>query len=169
MLYGGQVNVKRSACPVLKIGSDADAQAAYDAFEKEFSEAFSPFVVNRPGGVYLENFVLRVTVPVKKPPIPEYPLQGKDASAARTGTRECYWRELGKSTPTTIYQFEKLQPGNELSGPAVVEAELTTVVVPPGRRFHIDKHRLGIMEYLPGENPAEKAKAAVKRKKAVAA
>lgn len=162
MLYGGQVNVKRSACPVLKIDSDADAQAAYDEFEKEFSEAFSPFVVNRPGGVYLENFVLRVTVPVKKPPIPEYPLQGKDSSSAKTGTRECYWRELGKTAVTAIYQFEKLQPGNELTGPAVVEAELTTVVVPPGRRLHIDKHRLGIMEYLPGENPAEKAKAIAK-------
>ena len=159
MLYGGQVNVKRTACPVLKIESDADAQAAYDEFEKEFSAAFSPLVVNRPGGVYLDNFVLRVTVPVKKPPIPEYPLQGKDPAGAKTGTRECYWRELGKTALTAIYQFEKLQPGNELVGPAVVEAELTTVVVPPGRRFHIDKHRLGIMEYLPGENPAEKAKA----------
>jgi N-methylhydantoinase A/acetophenone carboxylase len=169
MLYGGQVNVKRSACPVLKIASDADAKAAYDEFEKEFSEAFSPFVVNRPGGVYLENFVLRVTVPVKKPPIPEYPMQGKDPSAAKTGTRECYWRELGKTAATAIYQFEKLQPGNELAGPAVIEAELTTVVVPPGRRFHIDKHRLGIMEYLPGQNPAEKATAAMAKKKAVPA
>jgi N-methylhydantoinase A/oxoprolinase/acetone carboxylase beta subunit len=168
MLYGGQVNVKRSASPVLRIESDADAQAVYDAFEKEFSEAFSPFVVNRPGGVYLENFVLRVTVPVKKPPIPEYPMQGKDPSAARTGTRACYWMELKALAPTAIYAFEKLQPGNELHGPAVVEAELTTVVVPPGRRFHIDKHRLGIMEYLPGENPGEKAKLAASKKKSVA-
>ncbi|MCQ8780488.1 hypothetical protein NQU49_28225, partial [Escherichia coli] len=36
MLYGGQVNVKRTSCPVLRIASDADAQAAYDAFEAEF-------------------------------------------------------------------------------------------------------------------------------------
>jgi N-methylhydantoinase A/oxoprolinase/acetone carboxylase beta subunit len=154
MLYGGQVNVKRTDCPVLRIETDADAEAIYAAFEKEFSEAFSPLVVNRPGGVYLDNFVLRVTVPVRKPPIVEYPLQGKDPSAALTGTRDCYWRELGGTAPTPIYQFEKLEPGNELLGPAVLEAELTTVVVPPGRRFAIDQHKLGLMTWVDGAGPA---------------
>ena len=146
MLYGGQVNVKRTSCPLLRITSEEDAKAVYDEFEKEFSAAFSPLVVNRPGGVYLDNFVLRVTVPVKKPAITEYPLQGADPSAARTGTREAYWRELKGTAATAIYQFEKLQPGNVIEGPAVIEAELTTVVVPPGRRFSIDMHRLGILE-----------------------
>ena len=159
MLYGGQVNVKRTDCPVLKIESDADAQATYDAFEKEFSEAFSPLVVNRPGGVYLDNFVLRVTVPVKKPAIPEYPLQGRDASAARTGTRDCYWLELKGVAATAIYKFESLQPGNEIFGPAVIEADLTTVAVPPGRRFSIDQHRLGILEHATAAaTPVKKAR-----------
>jgi N-methylhydantoinase A/oxoprolinase/acetone carboxylase beta subunit len=146
MLYGGQVNVKRTSCPVLAIESDADAQATYDEFEKEFSAAFSPLVVNRPGGVYLDNFVLRVTVPVKKPPIAEYPLADAEPEAARTGTRDAYWRELGGTVATPIYEFDKLEPGNEIVGPAIVEAALTTVVVPPGRRFSLDKHRLGILE-----------------------
>lgn len=146
MLYGGQVNVKRTSCPVLAIESDADARAVYDEFEKEFSAAFSPLVVNRPGGVYLDNFVLRVTVPVKKPPIAEYPLQGADASHARIGTRPAYWPELESTVETAIYKFESLEPGNEVIGPAVLEAELTTVVVPPGRRFSVDRHRLGILE-----------------------
>ncbi|MGH8598546.1 MAG: hydantoinase/oxoprolinase family protein, partial [Gammaproteobacteria bacterium] len=106
-------------------------------------------VVNRPGGVYLDNFVLRVTVPVAKPPIPEFPLQGQDPEMARTGTRDAYWMELKSAAPTPIYRFEKLQPGNALFGPAVVEAELTTVVVPPGRKFSIDKHGLGILERDP--------------------
>src|SRR5207248_2058051 len=57
MLYGGQVNVKRMASPLLFLEKPQDVQAVYDAFEKEFSEAFSPLVVNRPGGVYLDNFV----------------------------------------------------------------------------------------------------------------
>ena len=67
MLYGGQVNVKRTACPVLHLHSHQDVQALYDEFEREFSEAFSPLVVNKPGGVYLDNFVLKVTVPTPKP------------------------------------------------------------------------------------------------------
>ncbi len=160
MLYGGQVNVKRTSCPVLQINSDDDAQATYDAFEKEFSEAFSPLVVNRPGGVYLDNFVLRVTVPIHKPVIPEFPMQDADPSAARSGSRQAYWLELQESVDTPIYQFDLLQAGNELLGPAIIEAELTTVVVPPGRRFSIDKHRLGILERLDQKQGARRRRVA---------
>lgn len=155
MLYGGQVNVKRTSCPVLQVNSDADAQAVYDEFEKEFSAAFSPLVVNRPGGVYLDNFALRVTVPVKKPVIQEYVLQGPDPTEARISTREAYWKELKGTAQTPIYQFEALLPGNVVLGPAVVEAELTTVVVPPGRKFSIDKHKLGILENATVERSAK--------------
>lgn len=146
MLYGGQVNVKRTGCPILQINTDEDAQAVYDAFEKEFSEAFSPLVVNKPGGVYLDHFVLRVTVPTKKPAIPEFPLQGKSPEGARLGSRECYWPETRQSVETPIYSFEQLQPGNLIHGPAIIEAELTTVIVPPTQKLSIDKHGLGILE-----------------------
>lgn len=146
MLNGGQVNLKRAASPRLRIDGPEDAQAIYEAFEREFSEAFSPLVVNKPGGVFLDNFVLRVTVPTWKPEIPEYPLQGEDPRAALIGERKAYWPELVAWQATPIYQFELLQPGNVVVGPAVVEAELTTIVVPPGQKFAIDKHGLGIME-----------------------
>ncbi|MCC7413117.1 MAG: hydantoinase/oxoprolinase family protein [Gammaproteobacteria bacterium] len=146
MLYGGQVNVKRMSSPVLHINSNDDAMRVYDAFEKEFSEAFSPLVVNKPGGVYLDNFVLRVTVETKKPALPEYPLQDADPQAAQLGSRSAYWLELGAAVDTPVYGFEKLQPGNVVTGPAVLEAELTTVVVPPGQRLGIDKHGFGILE-----------------------
>lgn len=148
MLYGGQVNVKRTSCPVLQIETDEQAQQVYDAFEKEFSEAFSPLVVNKPGGVYLDNFVLRVSVPTKKPVVPEFPLQGEDPYAARLGSRECYWPETRQSIETPVFSFEQLQPGNLVMGPAIIEAELTTVIVPPTQKLSIDKHGLGIMETI---------------------
>lgn len=148
MLYGGQVNLKRASSPRLRIDGPEDAQAIYDAFEREFSESFSPLVVNKPGGVFLDNFVLRVTVPTWKPEVPEYPLQGADPAAAQIGERRAYWPETSAWADTPVYQFEQLQPGNRVIGPAVVEAELTTIVVPPGQRFDIDKHGLGILEAI---------------------
>lgn len=148
MLYGGQVNLKRASSPRLRIDGPEDAQAIYDAFEREFSEAFSPLVVNRPGGVFLDNFVLRVTLPTWKPDIQEYPLQGADSTAALVGERKAYWPETKSWATTPIFQFEQLQPGNVLTGPAVIEAELTTIVVPPGQKFAIDKHGLGILEAI---------------------
>jgi Hydantoinase/oxoprolinase C-terminal domain len=87
MLYGGQVNVKRTAYPVLHLRGREDVQALYDAFEREFSEAFSPLVVNKRGGSTLDNFVLKVTVPTAKPALPDLPLEGADPGAARTGRR----------------------------------------------------------------------------------
>lgn len=148
MLYGGQVNLKRASSPRLRIDGAVDAQAIYDAFEREFSDAFSPLVVNKPGGVFLDNFVLRVTVPTWKPEVPEYPLQGEDPKGALIGERKAYWPETKAWATTPIFQFEQLQPGNVITGPAVVEAELTTIVVPPGQKFAIEKHGLGILEAL---------------------
>lgn len=146
MLYGGQVNVKRMLSPVLFLESEKDVVAVYDAFEKEFSEAFSPLVVNKPGGVYLDNFVLKVTVPTPKPVVPESPLSGEDAKGALTGSRRAYWPEQKQWVETSLYEADSLQPGNVVDGPAVVEAPLTTVVVPPGMRYSIDRYGLGILE-----------------------
>jgi N-methylhydantoinase A/acetophenone carboxylase len=145
MLYGGQVNVKRTACPVLHLRRPQDVQALYDAFEQEFSEAFSPLVVNKPGGVYLDNFVLKVTVPTAKPDLPDLPLESADPGSARTGQRPAWWPGQGW-VETPLYDADALRPGHQLDGPAIVEAPLTTVVVPPGMRYRIDRHGLGLLQ-----------------------
>ena len=161
MLYGGQVNLKRASSPLLRIDSDADALAVYNEFEKEFSEAFSPLVVNKPGGVFLDNFVLRVTVPTWKPEVPVYELQGADPSAAQLGKRKAYWPETKQWVDTPTYQFEQLQPGNVIVGPAVIEAELTTIVVPPEQKFSIEKHGLGVLEAVKPPPPRKRIAAQV--------
>jgi N-methylhydantoinase A/oxoprolinase/acetone carboxylase beta subunit len=161
MLYGGQVNLKRASSPLLRIDGDADALAIYNAFEKEFSEAFSPLVVNKPGGVFLDNFVLRVTVPTWKPEVPVYELQGADPSAAQLGKRKAYWPETKQWVDTPTYQFEQLQPGNVIVGPAVIEAELTTIVVPPEQKFSIEKHGLGVLEAVKPPPPRKRIAAQV--------
>ena len=156
MLYGGQVHVKRFTSSHLTIGSDEDVQDIYDAFEKEFSETFSPHVVNKPGGVYLDAMVLKAIIPTEKPVMHEFALDGEEAGHAKKGNRNAYWPELNTRIDTDVYQFEKLAPGNRLEGPALIEAEFTTIVIPPGQFFHIDNHSLGLLEYLPGHAPSER-------------
>lgn len=146
MLYGGQVQVKRVSSPVVRIEDEADAQLVYDAFEKEFSEAFSPHVVNKPGGVYLDGIVLKATVVTEKMELPVFPLESEDPSAARTTSRSAYWPELGNRVDTTIFSFDSLKPGNRVEGPAIVQMEFSTIVVPPGQQLRIDQHGLGILE-----------------------
>ena len=156
MLYGGQVHVKRFTSSRLTIRSDEDVQDIYDAFEKEFSETFSPHVVNKPGGVYLDAMVLKAIIPTEKPVMQEFALSGEDAGHAKKGNRNACWPELNTRIDTDVYQFEKLVPGNRLEGPALIEAEFTTIVVPPGQFFHIDSRGLGLLEYLPGQAPSER-------------
>jgi N-methylhydantoinase A/oxoprolinase/acetone carboxylase beta subunit len=146
MLYGGLVHVKRVSSPVLRLENEDDARLVYDAFEKEFSEAFSPHVVNKPGGAYLDGIVLKATVVTEKMALPVHDLQPADPSAARTRSRSAYWPELGERAETDVFAFDSLQPGNTVTGPGIVEMEFSTIVVPPGQQLRIDQHGLGILE-----------------------
>jgi N-methylhydantoinase A/acetophenone carboxylase len=146
MLYGGQIHSKRTSTPGLFIRNEEDLWAFYKRFEQEFSEAFSPLVVNLPGGVYIDTFVLKVTVPGRRLELPRLPLAGERADHARKGTREAYWPEVGGWRSTPVYDQGLLQPGNRVECPALVEAEYTTVVIPPGHTYRIDEFGLGILE-----------------------
>jgi N-methylhydantoinase A/oxoprolinase/acetone carboxylase beta subunit len=146
MLYGGQFHVKRALSPRLAMHSPEDVRAICDAFNKEFSEAFSPFVVNPEGGIFVESFILKAIVATQKVYLPKMPLQGHDPAAAGKGERRVYWPEAKDYRATPIFSYELLRPGNALEGPAVLEGEYTTVVVPPLMRFSMDEHGLGILE-----------------------
>ena len=146
MLYGGQFHVKRMLSPHLSIHTSEDVRAVCDAFNKEFSEAFSPFVVNPEGGIFIESFILKAVVTTPKIQMPKMALEGSDPSAARKGERPAYWPEARDFRPTPTFAYESLRPGNVVVGPAIVEGQYTTMVVPPQMRFSIDERGLGILE-----------------------
>jgi len=139
MLYGGQVHRKRASSPLLFINSQEDIKAVYDAFEKEFSETFSPLVVHPEGGCYVENFVVTASIPTEKPEIPFYDMEGPDPSAAQKGTRACYWGN-GGFEESPVYEYTELKPGNVIQGPSILETEYTTLVLPPGLTCTVDKN-----------------------------
>jgi N-methylhydantoinase A/acetophenone carboxylase len=141
-LYGGQIHSKRASSPLLFVESEDDVRAVYERFEHEFSEAFSPLAVNVPGGVYIDTFVLRIAVPGQQLELPELELATGEASPATH--REAYFD--GGWVDTPVYELEALKPGHDIAGPAIVQAAYTTAVIPPGRRFHIESHGLGILE-----------------------
>ncbi len=148
MMYGGQVQLKRMASPLLEVHSEEDMKQVYQAFEDEFSQAFSPLVINRPGGVFLDNFVLKASIPIERASVPEYPLSGPDPAAAKKGTRTVYWPDTGGEVDTPVFDFALLQPCNVIDGPAIVESPYTTIPVPQNRSFYIDSRKFGILENL---------------------
>ena len=45
----------------------------------------------------------------------------------------------GKKLPTTLYTRDKIRPGKKYSGPAIITEYSATTIIPPGKRFHIDR------------------------------
>jgi N-methylhydantoinase A/acetophenone carboxylase len=103
-------------------------------------------VVNPEGGVFIESFILKAIVPTKKIELPKMKLEGSDASGARKGERPVFRPEAKAYKTTPIYTYELLRPGNVIEGPAVVEGEYTTLVVPSPMMFSVDERGLGILE-----------------------
>ncbi len=108
--------------------------------------AYSALSVFPEGGVDISSFVLRSTFASPKLKIPKFSLKSTKAPAeAYKGKREAFWQELGGFKPTNTYDSSKLEPGNKLEGPAIIEAVDTTIVLPPGRTFTINEYLSGII------------------------
>jgi N-methylhydantoinase A/acetophenone carboxylase len=145
--FGGQLNTKRTMSPLLHVRSDADCEAIYAAFEKEYSETFSPMGLTPDAGVEIDNFVLRATIKTEKPTMTKLKMGGRDASAARLASRQAFWNHVGWQE-TAIYNRAKLEPGNGFDGPAIIEAEDTTIVVEPGWSFEVDAYGSALLRKI---------------------
>jgi N-methylhydantoinase A/oxoprolinase/acetone carboxylase beta subunit len=58
--------------------------------------------------------------------------------AAVRKKREIYWPDLKKKRATPVFDGERLESGNRIKGPAIVETADTAVVVPPGAALRVD-------------------------------
>lgn len=54
------------------------------------------------------------------------------SESATIGKRMAYFKELGEMAETTVYKGDKLQAGNKIGSPAIIEEMATTIVVFPG-------------------------------------
>jgi N-methylhydantoinase A/acetophenone carboxylase len=118
-----------------------------DRFTEQYSAVYSPEATFPMGGINLECFHLTAFVEKPEAPLPEFELQGAEPPAeARLEPREAYWESEGGMTETPVFAMDPLQAGNMIEGPALVEAEDTTVVVEPGWRFTLDRFRNGLLE-----------------------
>ncbi|HPD61457.1 MAG TPA: hydantoinase/oxoprolinase family protein, partial [Thermodesulfobacteriota bacterium] len=72
----------------------------------------------------------------EKPHLKALPYKGKDPSLALKGKRQAFFE--GKFMDTPIYDIARLEYGNEIQGPALLEQATSTTVVPPGWKATCD-------------------------------
>lgn len=111
------------------------------AFEKLYEERFGSGSGYKEAGIEMVNFRLRGVGLLRKPELKAEAERSSDPGAALVEAREVYFGELRGVTRANCYDFEKLIPGNEVHGPAVVWTPITTVVVNPGQRAWCDPYK----------------------------
>ena len=138
--FGGMVDDLRVLSPALFIESENDIKNIYESFKREYSRTYSPYSLFPEGGVLIDNFLLKASIPQPKFEFPQWEIRGKiPPKESYKGKRQVYWEEYKGWHETDIYQLELLEAGNTIEGPTVVEAKYSTIVVPLGARLTINR------------------------------
>ncbi len=90
--------------------------------------------------VEIINFRLRATGALERADPEPRPRGPRDARAARTGTRAAWVEAERAMRPHEIYDRALLAAGHVLAGPAIVEQDDSTTVIPPGWLGTVDGH-----------------------------
>lgn len=138
MRYVGQIH----ECTV-EIGNmaitDETRQQIIDAFHKRHEALYT---YSEPeNAVEVVNIESQVIGCVKRPPLNEHPIGDRQPHRAFIGTRPMLFGEDGVWDETPVYQGNKLEAGDCLHGPAVIEEETTNILVRPN--WSIELHSSG--------------------------
>lgn len=91
-------------------------------------------------GRFVTAFMVDGIGKIPKPSLSKYKMGDADASKALKGQRPAFFRAYNEYRPTDIYDYAKLDAGNVVTGPAIIEAVQTTVVIPPERKAKVDEY-----------------------------
>ncbi|GAA9396456.1 hypothetical protein HpHA275_03050 [Helicobacter pylori] len=141
MQYMGQLNDLEITSPVSKAASVADWEEIVKEYEKTYARVYSESACSPELGFSVTGVIMRGVVATQKPVIPVEKEHGATPpKEAKIGVRKFYRHK--KWVDADVWQMEKLLPGNEVIGPAIVESDATTFVIPKGFATRLDKHRL---------------------------
>jgi len=122
-----------------------DLKVLTDKYNDLFEEIFRRGSKSPELGYHITKAVGTGIVPVPKPTLPEHELKSeKPSEEASKGSRDLFWG--GGWHEGLLWEMGLLNAGNIVDGPAVIEAPATTLLVPPGFRVKLDKHRIFHME-----------------------
>jgi N-methylhydantoinase A len=91
--------------------------------------------------IELVTFRLEARGIVPKAALRPESLKGEDASAALLGDREVWLEEKGGFCRSLVYDRERLEPGNLIIGPAIIEQMDATTLVLPEMTARVDPYR----------------------------
>jgi N-methylhydantoinase A len=113
------------------------------------------------------TFRLKVTAPARRLRMAAGKKAADGIESARHGSRRCLFAGDSERVETPVYDWDRLEPGHRLVGPALIDDKTTTVLVVPGFECEVDAYRNLVMRAR--EVAARQEGAAKKRRKATGA
>ena len=121
--------------------TDEDLEKLYSDFDEAYEKAYGKGSGYQEAGKDILTFRVNAVGVLKKSIIREAKVEKANANSALRAERDVFFEEIGKFAPAPVYDFEQMTPGMELSGPAIIETPVTTIVVNPKDRAEIDGFR----------------------------
>lgn len=141
MQYRGQLNDLEIESPLKRVETTADWNKLAEAFNDTYGRVYAAAARSPELGFSVTGAIMRGSVPIPKPKIPKEEEGGATPPAdAFLGTRKFYRKK--RWVDAKLYRMESLHPGNRVPGPAIIESDATTFVVPDGFETFLDGHRL---------------------------
>lgn len=139
MKYKGQVHDVSVPVPSGEY-STASAVAMADRFHERYESRYGKGTTNKNAPIEAMSFEVRVAAKGRALRLAKERLE-KGAASPTRGKRHVYFRETKGFTETPIFDREALAPGQEIAGPAVIEAPDTTMLVRPAQSVRMDEYR----------------------------
>ncbi len=94
--------------------------------------------------IYVQELRLQASSQLTHPEFPGHSPVGENPEEALKGTRPAY--RDGKYRDVPVYERTLLKCGNIVKGMAFIESADTTILIPPGRTYMVNKYLSGVIE-----------------------
>lgn len=124
-----------------RVWTQEDCSTFREEFTKRYEEVYGEGAAYVEAPIEILSQSLKAIGKVPVPSLYEYPKGDTDASKAIKGYRDVYFDTYQRFVRTPIYDHLKLEHGNQLKGPAVIEATKTTYLILPNFEARVDKFK----------------------------
>ena len=136
-------------------GQGYELTVPFEGARRAFEDLYARRYGMASPGEALEATTWRLTAVLETPGV-DLPRVTGPAVATAPRERPAYFPECGGFTATAVHDRDRLAPGGELEGPAIVEERESTTVLPPGVRAVVDEYgslHIASPSSLAGEGP----------------
>jgi N-methylhydantoinase A len=134
--------------PEVRFGAEANFFRQSDGIKEVISRARESLVgTDKPDGSLTITMVCLIArANVEHYDVPEVPPASVGVEKAVKGSRSLFLNKEDGAQATPVYDRSLLTNGHSLVGPALIESEQTTLLIPPGWGMRVDRYNNAIIE-----------------------